>query len=255
MIALAAALHLALGMGIFSLLEAVAAVDPSRRWWRRAFVADALLWLTHPLSSALGMAAAAVVAGLLPRTELASRVATLPGWAHALLALVAVDFGAYALHYAYHRVPFLWAFHAVHHTSREIDWLSTSRLHPVSQAANAAIVAAPLLVCGLPTASVVAANALVGLWAVLVHANVRLDLGRLGAFVVSPAFHRHHHGRSVGAKNLGAILSVYDRLFGTWAEPLEVAPGTADDAGEHLLGLLVSPFARRSPVEPGPRRT
>jgi sterol desaturase/sphingolipid hydroxylase (fatty acid hydroxylase superfamily) len=54
----------------------------------------------------------------------------------------------------------LWAFHIVHHTGEELDWLSTLRLHPVSQAVNTAVVGAALLLVGLPITAVVAANVL-----------------------------------------------------------------------------------------------
>jgi sterol desaturase/sphingolipid hydroxylase (fatty acid hydroxylase superfamily) len=65
----------------------------------------------------------------------------------------------------------------VHHTSEDLDWLSTSRLHPVSQALDTAAVGFALLLLGLPVAAVVAANILIGVAALLVHANVRWTFG------------------------------------------------------------------------------
>jgi sterol desaturase/sphingolipid hydroxylase (fatty acid hydroxylase superfamily) len=249
----AAALHLVFGMALFSALEARFAAHAARRWWRRRFVADALLWLVHPLTYAAGVALAALLVGALPHSWLASRVAALPAWTQVALAVVAADAVGYALHRAYHRVPLLWSFHVVHHTSEQLDWLSSSRLHPVSQAINAAVVAAPLLACGLPMSAVVVANAIIGLWAVIAHANLRLPLGRLGVVLVSPAFHRHHHGRGVGAHNLGGMFAVWDHLFGTWQEPAvesgasSVPCGAVEAADGGLLGLLAHPFRGRRP--------
>jgi sterol desaturase/sphingolipid hydroxylase (fatty acid hydroxylase superfamily) len=72
-----------------------------------------------------------------------------------------------------------------------------------------------------------------------------MPLGRLGLVLVSPAFHRHHHGRGVGAKNLGGMLSAWDRLFGTAEEPAVIPCGVERDVDEGVVGLLVEPFVRR----------
>lgn len=176
MIVCAAAFHLVLGMLVFSALAARFALDPSRRWWRR-FWSDALLWLVHPVASAFGMAIAVTSVG-------GRHSSTLPAWAQLLWRL---------------RVP--------HHTSDELDWLSTSRAHPLSQTLNAAVLSAPMLHCGLSARSLVVANAIIGLWAVTVHSNLRVRLARLGALVVSPAFHRHQHDPRARAKGTSAPCS------------------------------------------------
>jgi sterol desaturase/sphingolipid hydroxylase (fatty acid hydroxylase superfamily) len=254
MIVGAATLHLVLAMALFSVLEERFAAHPSQRWWRRRFGADAALWLVHPVAAACGIAMASALIRAVPRPGFAPMVTALPLALQTPIAFVLADLGAYALHRAYHRVPLLWAFHAVHHTSKELDWLSTSRLHPVSQAVNAAVAAAPLLACGLSTRAVVVANAVIGLWAVIVHANVRLTLGTLAAVVVSPAFHRHHHAS--GDANLGAVLGVWDRLFRTWEDPRDPPL----PAGRHrapqlppddLVSLLLLPFRTRNRRTPG----
>jgi sterol desaturase/sphingolipid hydroxylase (fatty acid hydroxylase superfamily) len=97
---------------------------------------------------------------------------------------------------------------------------------------------------------VVVANATIGLWAVIAHANLRLPLGRLGVLLVSPAFHRHHHGRGVGAYNLGGMFAAWDHLFGTWQEPAvesSVPCGALEAEDDGLLGLLAHPFRRPRP--------
>jgi sterol desaturase/sphingolipid hydroxylase (fatty acid hydroxylase superfamily) len=245
MLALAAALHLVVGMALFTALEVRFAAHAAR-WWRRRFLADALLWLVHPFCYAVGVAGAAALVGALGRLPFAEWVSALPGWSQIPLAVVMADAVGYGLHRAYHRFSPLWAFHVMHHTSTELDWLSSSRLHPVSQAINSAVVAAPLLACGLPMSSVVVANAVIGLWAVVAHANVRLPLGPLGVLLVSPSFHRHHHGRSVGPKNLGGLLAIWDRIFGTWAEPAPIECGAVEAMGTGWVGLLLYPFTRQA---------
>src|SRR5258708_1118882 len=154
------------------------------------------------------------------------------------------------MHRAYHRFPLLWAFHVVHHSSEELDWLSTTRLHPVSQALNTAAVAAALLLAGLPVTAVVAANIVIGAAALLAHANVRWTLGPCHHLLVSPLFHQWHHARidhahPQEAGNFGAVFSVWDRLFGTWALPSSSRPvrfGVPDAPRTTILGLLLHPL-------------
>jgi sterol desaturase/sphingolipid hydroxylase (fatty acid hydroxylase superfamily) len=237
-----AAFHLVAGIIFFTPLERLFAMHPGRGWWQRRFIADLLLWFSHPLSYACGVTVAAGLARMLPRSAVATWVAAMPFWSQIFVAIVAADLAGYLLHRAYHRVPLLWAFHAVHHSSREVDWLASSRLHPVSQTVNAALVAAPLLVCGLPLRAVVIANAVIGLWAVSAHANVRLGFGPLGRLFVSPAFHRSHHASAVD-KNFGGMFALYDLVFGTWERPAGLPCRAAEPVREDLVSLLLYPFA------------
>jgi sterol desaturase/sphingolipid hydroxylase (fatty acid hydroxylase superfamily) len=166
-----------------------------------------------------------------------------------LLTFIAVDFLSYWIHRAYHRFPFLWSFHVMHHTSEQVDWLSTLRLHPVSQMIDTALIAGSLLLAGLPLRAVVAANALIGFSAVLTHANVPWTFGPLGRLFVSPAFHHWHHARQEQSSvptpiNFGAALSIWDRVFGTWM-PAKIRPtrfGADDAPGQNLWNLLFQPL-------------
>jgi len=179
------------------------------------------------------------------------------------MAVVLADFLSYWIHRAYHRVPLLWAFHIVHHTSEELDWLSTSRLHPVSQALNTAVVGAALLLVGLPVTSIVAANVFIGASALLVHANVRWTFGPFQHLLVSPLFHQWHHARvdddgyHHGGGNYGAIFSVWDRLFGTWSLPTLTRParfGVENAPATTLWSLALHPLSRCIRLLPGMRR-
>jgi lathosterol oxidase len=238
-----AAFHLVAAIIFFTPLERLFAMQPGRGWWQRRFLGDLLLWFSHPLSYACGVTVASGLTRMLPRSAMASRVAAMPAWMQILVAIFAADLAGYLLHRAYHRVPWLWAFHAVHHSSREVDWLAAARLHPVSQTVNAALVAAPLLACGLPLHAVVVANAVIGLWAVSAHANVRLGFGPLGPLLVSPAFHRSHHASAVD-KNFGGMFALYDRVFGTWEKPSGSPCRAAEPVDEDVASLLAYPFAR-----------
>ena len=60
-------------------------------------------------------------------------VSALPWGARLAGAMVIGEIGAYWGHRWSHEIPFLWRFHAIHHSSEELDWLVSSRAHPVDK--------------------------------------------------------------------------------------------------------------------------
>jgi sterol desaturase/sphingolipid hydroxylase (fatty acid hydroxylase superfamily) len=229
---IAASLHLLACMAVFSLVEWLWPSSAPHKWWRRPVFVDLLSWLILPLAVSAGIALGVIMSEALVAAcpqhgfwnwALQMRIQTggllLP--IQIAMAFVALDFLSYCIHRAYHRVPFLWSFHVMHHTSEELDWLSTLRLHPVSQIVDTAIVAGLLLLAGVSLKAVIAANALVGFSAVLAHANVKWTFGPFRHVFVSPVFHHWHHARHDGGitlpptANFGAALSIWDRIFGT----------------------------------------
>jgi sterol desaturase/sphingolipid hydroxylase (fatty acid hydroxylase superfamily) len=171
-------------------------------------------------------------------------------WVQITVAFLVADFLSYWIHRAYHYFPALWAFHVVHHTSEELDWLSTSRLHPVSQILDTAMVAGILLLLGIPVTAVIAADIIIGASALLVHANARWNFGLIQYLLVSPVFHQWHHARVDGDAdnhigNFGAALSIWDRIFGTWSLPAPQRPdefGVEDAPAATLSALALHPF-------------
>ena len=202
----AAVVQLVALMAVFTVVEGHWPAMRAHRWWRRPLLVDLCTWLIHPLTISAGItlavAATDKLPAAIPNSDLwlgplmfRDRVSSLPFLAQLTIAIVIADFLSYWIHRAYHRFPLLWAFHVVHHTSEELDWLSTSRLHPVSQILNTAAMALVLICLGLPIASVVAANVFTGAAALLVHANVNWTFGPLRHLLVSPIFHHWHHAR------------------------------------------------------------
>ena len=158
--------------------------------------------------------------GLVPMGWLASPVAQF------LFVFVLVDFTRYWLHYAHHRVPFLWQFHRVHHSAGRIDSSLGLRMHVVDFLQLSAV---PILLfavlfdtSGFAPATLPAALS-VGIVAdAIEHANVRfpLDVGWRRAWYVafnSPLFHSWHHVRDghLCDGNYANALPLWDRLFGT----------------------------------------
>lgn len=149
--------------------------------------------------------------------DLQDAVRALPMWIALPLVVLVADLAQYAVHRAFHEIPALWRFHAVHHSVKTMDWLAGSRLHLVDVIAVRAAVLAPIVWLGFDKPVVDAYIVLAGVQAVFNHANVRWRFGPLAHVIVTPAFHHWHHAQDDEAidRNYAAHLAFLDRLFGT----------------------------------------
>jgi sterol desaturase/sphingolipid hydroxylase (fatty acid hydroxylase superfamily) len=145
----------------------------------------------------------------------------LPWYAALPLCVLLADLVQYAVHRSFHEVPLLWRFHAVHHSTRTLDWLAGSRLHLGEVIVTRSCVLAALLAAGFSRGVIDAYIVIVGFHAVLNHANVNLQLGPLRHLIVTPAYHHWHHASDESAldKNYAAHLPIIDRLLGTQRDP------------------------------------
>jgi sterol desaturase/sphingolipid hydroxylase (fatty acid hydroxylase superfamily) len=132
-------------------------------------------------------------------------------------AVLVADLASYAAHRAFHAVPWLWRFHAVHHSSEALDWLAGSRLHLVDVIATRAIAFAPLFVLGFAPAALAAYLVWVSAQATWIHANLGWRTGWLDPVLVTPRFHHWHHAAAPEAvdRNFAVHLPWIDRAFGT----------------------------------------
>lgn len=229
---------------------------------RRGFLTDAAYWAFTPVVTRAVTRVALIVA-LAPLALLiygkvdadlirngygpASR---LPLWVQAAAILLLSDFFSYWMHRAFHRGR-LWRFHAVHHSSVDLDWLSSVRLHPVNDAVMRIATTLPVLALGFAPVAVVGLIPFITFMAVLIHANVDWDWGPLRAVVASPCFHRWHHTdeRAARDKNFAGLFPLWDILFGTYYMPRDRRPsgfGTMTPVPTSLAGQLVFPFRRES---------
>jgi sterol desaturase/sphingolipid hydroxylase (fatty acid hydroxylase superfamily) len=164
--------------------------------------------------------------------------------------LVLGDFIGYWMHRAFH-CGRLWSFHAIHHSSADLDWLSSVRLHPINDAMMRVTTVLPVLLLGFAPIALAGVLPALTLLAILVHANVDWDFGPLRTIIVSPRFHRWHHTDETEArdKNFAGLLPVWDILFGTYYMPKEMRPavfGTGTPVPSGLLGQLLFPFRRNA---------
>ncbi len=166
------------------------------------------------------------------------------------MAVLAADLVQYALHRLYHRVPWLWRFHAIHHGARTLDWLAGSRLHVLETIATRVAVLGVLYGLGFSREVMDVYIVIVGFQAVLIHSNVRWPWGWLRFVIVTPDFHHWHHGSDRAAidRNFAAHLAFLDHLFGTAVDrPGELPERYGVDGDETPAGFWrqqVAPFGR-----------
>jgi sterol desaturase/sphingolipid hydroxylase (fatty acid hydroxylase superfamily) len=235
---------------------------------RRGFATDLAYWLFTPVVSrgvmiacaaAVTLPLARYVFGAVDFTAAANGfgpASRLPILVQTLIALLIADFAGYWMHRAFHGRS-LWRFHAIHHSSVDLDWLSSVRQHPVNDALMRVVEIAPALALGFDPLAVVYGIPFLAAMAILVHANVDWDWGPLRAVIASPRFHRWHHADEAQARdrNFAAVLPLWDILFGTYYMP---AGREASHFGidmpvpEGFFQQLAFPFRRqaKSPAAP-----
>lgn len=230
---------------------------------RRGLLTDATYWILTPLVAKplvrlsillpIGLLAACGVASL---DEFRSRaysgfgpLSRQPLWLQTIEIYLLVDFLAYWNHRLFHSGRW-WPFHAVHHSSEELDWMSSIRVHPVNELVGTLCRATPVLLLGLNPVITATSAPVLTLYAVLLHANVDWDFGPLRGVIASPVFHRWHHSRDRAAidKNFAGLFPVWDLLFGTYFMPRDRVPenfGIHGPMPEGYFSQLVHPFAPR----------
>jgi len=181
-----------------------------------------------------------------------SAVAGQPLWLQFLEILFVADFSEYWVHRAFHRVPWLWKFHAIHHSSTAMDWLAGSRMHLADIVITRGLTFVPLFVLGFAQAAVYAYLVFVSFHAVFIHANVNFHFGALAQAIVTPQFHHWHHSAQFEAvdKNFAVHLPWLDRLFGSYHMPPGEWPARYGIAGkpipENYFRQLAFPFQGRA---------
>jgi sterol desaturase/sphingolipid hydroxylase (fatty acid hydroxylase superfamily) len=211
-------------------------------FFRPLFGSDVIYLLTgYVAGSSLAIAYVVGATNVLGALGVPRPASGLPLWLATPLALVLLDLGNYVAHWLLHRVDVLWEFHKAHHSSPTLDWLAAFRSHLVEQVLRRLLAPLPLIAAGCAPDAVVLAAALFYAWASLNHANLRLPLGFLEPVLVTPRLHRLHHLPRTTERNLGALLTLWDRLRGTLVVTEPAGPerfGIPGELDSYPLGWL-----------------
>ncbi|PAU64524.1 hypothetical protein BZL41_09715 [Pseudomonas sp. PIC25] len=225
---------------VFIPLEKLYAKDPEQNILRPHWRTDLVyFFVSHMLVQFIlifATASSTLLVGWAVSGGFQAQVQALPWLVQFILAVFVADLGQYWLHRLYHTTPWLWRFHAVHHSSTAMDWLAGSRIHFVEILLTRTAVLVPLLLMGFSSQALNAYVILVGIQAVLAHANVRIDGGWLNYLLVLPRYHHWHHAKdpAYAYKNYAIHLPLVDMLFGTFKLPPKEWPSRYGVLGKAL---------------------
>ncbi|HEU4470443.1 MAG TPA: sterol desaturase family protein [Flavisolibacter sp.] len=173
-----------------------------------------------------------------------------------LITFIVLDFfGGWLVHLVQHKTGILWRFHVVHHSDNSVDVTTGLRHHPVESVLRGVFFLAGVLLAGAPVYAVMIFQTVLVLATQFTHANISLPswLDRPLSYVfVSPNMHKvHHHWQQPYTdSNYGAVLAVWDRIFGTYLhlDHRQIRYGLdryyPNDQDENFGELLRRPFGK-----------
>lgn len=143
-------------------------------------------------------------------------------WVYWLVLLVAQDLLYYLLHCVDHHCRLFWAVHVTHHSSEEFNFTVGFR-SSVFQPVYRFIYFIPLSLLGFNGMDIMLVYSATQIYGILLHTQTVDKLGVLEYILVTPSHHRVHHGSNPEYldKNMGMLLIIWDRLFGTFQEEVE----------------------------------
>jgi len=148
----------------------------------------------------------------------------MPVWVQMIVGVMLLDFfGAFLVHWVEHKVKFMWRFHLVHHSDTTVDVTTGLRHHPGEAIFRMLFTILGVVVVGAPIWIVFLYQSLSALFTHFNHANIQMPkkLDRtLSYLFVTPYMHKvhHHYTQPLTDTNYGNIFSIWDRVFGTFAE-------------------------------------
>lgn len=245
-------------VGFYALIAGAERWMPWQQSWlhsRGDLRTDILLYITNGAVAVLlnplvlvasaylgGRLALAIGAGIWPtQWPLAAQVA---------LALIVAEFVEYSLHRMMHEVPWLWRFHATHHSAPRLYWLNAVRFHPIDLFLVGTIKVVPVALLGAEPVVFALVNLFSGVHGAYQHANLPVRIGPLNWIFSMTELHRWHHSKSVeeANHNYGGNLIFWDIVFGTRFLPEDRDP-PADIGIESMpnfpsgfLDNLLAPF-------------
>lgn len=176
-------------------------------------------------------------------------------WTIIISFLVLDFFGGWLVHITEHKVKFLWRFHIIHHADNNVDVTTGLRHHPVESLVRGFFFFMGILVSGAPMYAVMIFQTILVLSTAFTHANISLPkwLDKMLSFIlVSPNMHKvHHHWKQPFTdSNYGAVLSIWDRLLGTFMklDHKEIRYGLdryyPNEKDEDFATLMKKPFQK-----------
>jgi sterol desaturase/sphingolipid hydroxylase (fatty acid hydroxylase superfamily) len=218
----------------FGLIERISQAEPGQRLFRKGIVTDLLHSVLNPILALPFVALILVVVTTLAagvHERCATVISVLPFWTQVLAAIFVGDVIGYWRHRLLH-LKYGWPFHAVHHSTEQMDWLSNDRVDVGENIVTTAFSVVGLFCLGFSTEVALIQAFLRRSYGIFIHCNVPWSYGPLDYVFVSPRFHRWHHAADARAidRNFATFFSCLDWVFGTYFMPRDEFP--------HRLGLV-----------------
>jgi sterol desaturase/sphingolipid hydroxylase (fatty acid hydroxylase superfamily) len=223
-------------------MERYFAHDPEQVLFRREWQEDMFYFLVSSLFvqvlAFLTLSPAQVVKGNAPLEPVHNYIGSQPFLIQLVLIMLLTDFVQYWLHRAFHQIPWMWRFHAVHHSAKTMDWLAGARMHFLEIIILRSTTAIPMFTMGFDPNAIQTYILIVYVYSAFIHSNVGWDLSRVERFLVTPRFHHWHHGSEKEAidVNYAIHFPLLDWLFGTHLG--------ADKRWPQLYGIIGLPMPR-----------
>jgi sterol desaturase/sphingolipid hydroxylase (fatty acid hydroxylase superfamily) len=244
---------------IFSPIEVLWPAYPKQSVFRKEWLTDIVYFLSTHLptqfTTFLILLPATLLTAALNVSVVISAVGRLPWLAQLLLAVLVADIAEYWIHRAFHTVPWMWRFHAIHHSSKALDWIAGSRAHVVEDVAVRGFILIPMMLI-FPRGINVAYLFFVNFHATWAHCNFGPTIKWLEPFLVQPRYHHWHHTSEKEAidKNFAIHFPWIDKIFGTYFLPAgNKWPDTYgldnETIPDHFWAQFFYPLTRRKATE------
>jgi sterol desaturase/sphingolipid hydroxylase (fatty acid hydroxylase superfamily) len=247
----------------FNLLAVIMPCNPGQKWLRQGSLTDILYFFIVPtLSRFVLIFYISIGVFILFHQESTETIQTylqngfgplsrMPVWWQAAAVFLIADVMLYWTHRCFHRKT-LWRWHAIHHSTKEVDWLSTYRFHPINIWLSFTVVDAIMLLAGFSPEAVSTMAAFNMIYSAMVHANLNWTFGPFKYIFASPVFHRWHHtAQEEGMnKNFAPTFPLLDIVFGTFYMPEGKLPEHYGVPGSNIptdfIGQITWPFKNKA---------
>ena len=154
----------------------------------------------------------------LPPPDSLNLLSNTPLWIQFIVYFIFADFIEWIVHNMLHRIPWMWEFHKLHHSIKELDWIGNFRFHWMEIVIYRSFKYFPLVILGINNQVILWIAIVATLIGHLNHANIKTDWGILRYIFNSPRLHVWHHDvvlHGKGGQNFAIVFSIWDWLFKT----------------------------------------
>lgn len=217
---------------------------------RKSYLTNIALFAFNSLVLSLTSTSALLVMAEQKSSQWLSDYLPNPVW-RVFVPFLLYDLSLYVWHWASHRLDVLWLFHRVHHSDLNLNVSTAFRLHLLDVLAIILVKAAYIVLFGLDMGVLLIIEITNVLFLMFHHSNLTFKGERfLGYLIIVPYLHRVHHStqRHEHDSNYGAVLSIWDRLFGTLVELEPKKIGIKGTVPQNLIGLIKFGFSANATV-------